>query len=238
MGKQDKERGRASSTPTTDETLICAKIADALTDPALVAAIADRVAAAINTSLTAKVEKLKTQLGAQDSLIRELQKKTISLEEELDAQQQYSRRTSIRISGIRETDAGEDIDNIVATVFDKMSTSEYTFDMNDVNRVHRVGSKRADTNTSPRQIIVQFKTYAPKYNVIRMRRNIKQQLPNVYINEDLTAKHSQLLFQARKCKRAKTITDCWSADGRLMIKDLQSVVRRITRETDIPGYVA
>ena len=216
---------------------ICAKITDALTNPTLVAAIADRVAAAINSSLTVKVEQLETQLGAQDVLIRELQKKTLGLEEELDAQQQYSRRTSIRISGIRETEAGENIENIVATVFDKMSTPEYTFEMTDVNRVRRVGSRRTDPNASPRQIIVQFKTYAPKYKAIRMRQNIKEPMPNVYINEDLTAKRSHLLFEARKCKRAKKIGDCSSADGRVMVKDLQSVVRRITCETDILGYV-
>ena len=43
----DKDKGRASS--TADDTLTCTKITEALANPALVAAIADRVAAAINS---------------------------------------------------------------------------------------------------------------------------------------------------------------------------------------------
>ena len=57
-----------------------------------------------------------------------------------------------------------------------------------------------------------------------MRRNIKKQMPDVYSNEDLTCKRSKLLFEARKCKRAKKISDCWSVDGYVMVKDPQQAL--------------
>ena len=59
-----KDCGRAAS--TADDTLICSKITEALTDLALVAAIADRVAAAINSKLNARLDRLETVTGAQE----------------------------------------------------------------------------------------------------------------------------------------------------------------------------
>ena len=87
----DKDKGRASS--TADDTLTCTKITEVLTNPALVAAIADRVAAAINSKLKARLDRLEKVTGAQEVRI-------LQLEAKLDDIEQYGWRNSVRISGI------------------------------------------------------------------------------------------------------------------------------------------
>ena len=42
---------------------------------------------------------------------------------------------------------------------------------------------------------------------------------NIWINEDLKARWTYLLFQARKMKKSKDIIDCWSNDGNVLVKN-------------------
>jgi exosome complex exonuclease DIS3/RRP44 len=55
----------------------------------------------------------------------------------------------------------------------------------------------------------------------------------VFINEDLTRTRAHLLWLARKKKYEKSITDCWSFNGRVLIKDLQNKVKLIKTPNDL-----
>ena len=49
----------------------------------------------------------------------------------------------------------------------------------------------------------------------------------IFINEDLTFKRSELLWQARKSKREGKVKDCWSVDGNIYVKDKHGVIKTI-----------
>ena len=49
----------------------------------------------------------------------------------------------------------------------------------------------------------------------------------VFINEDLTAFRSNLLYQARQLKKDKQIEDCWSWDGNILIKNRAGKIMQI-----------
>ena len=159
------------------------------------------------------------------------------MEERVDQQEQYSRRTSIRVSGIKEPVGlqGEDVSNIVETIFGKLNADLPPLTLADVNVAHRVG-QRGNPNepqTRPRPIIVQFKCYASKVSVMHSRKQLRETMPDIYINEDLTRARATLLYKARKAKREKGIVDCWSFDGRIVIKDVRGKVHTIVNEVEL-----
>ena len=55
----------------------------------------------------------------------------------------------------------------------------------------------------------------------------------IYINEDLTKYRADLLFRAREFKREKKIEDCWSWDGKILIKNKVSKVILIRTVEDL-----
>ena len=76
---------------------------------------------------------------------------------QLDHMEQYSRRSSVRVTGIKEQD-GEDLDRIVINLMNDMDVQD--MDINNINRMHRVGPRNSLTNKNyARQIIIQFKDY-------------------------------------------------------------------------------
>ena len=49
-------------------------------------------------------------------------------------------------------------------------------------------------------------------------------LPRIYINEDLSKARAELLYLSRKAKRDNKVMDCWSYDGRIIVKDLKGKI--------------
>ena len=47
---------------------------------------------------------------------------------------------------------------------------------------------------------------------------------HIFINDDLTPRRAKLSFDARALKRSKKISDCWTAYGKVMVKDLDNKV--------------
>ena len=59
----------------------------------------------------------------------------------------------------------------------------------------------------------------------------------IFINEDLTRTRAELLFKARNGKRNKHITDCWTFDGVIRIKDLDGNINRVTNQQQLDVFV-
>ena len=74
---------------------------------------------------------------------------------------------------------------------------------------------------------------ASKVCVMRSRKQLRETMPDMYINEDLTRARATLLYKAGKAKREKRIFDCWSFDGRIVIKDVRGKVHTIGNEVEL-----
>ena len=68
---------------------------------------------------------------------------------------------------------------------------------------------------------------------MRSRKQLRNGMPDIFINEDLTQVLSALLFKARSLKREKRLTDCWSYDGRIVVKDNDNRIATVTSEADL-----
>ena len=249
---------KASSSSGSSEALVCAQseadpsaslssdrfallMIEALCDPTVIGKIReacrmdyDEIADRVQMRLRGVIQKLEDELEVKDRQIFALEKRVAAAELQLDEQEQYSRRTSVRIAGLEEEE-NENIQAKVEELFTAMDASTT------INRVHRVGprnSVRAPSGAAPnppkpRGVLCQFTSYLDKVKVMRKRKEIRHSHPEVFINEDLTRIRSKLLYLARQKKREKRINDAWSADGRIIIKDNANKIHLIQRVDDL-----
>ena len=63
----------------------------------------------------------------------------------------------------------------------------------------------------------------------------KEDFDNIFISEDLTEARQHLLFKCRQARRNGRITDCWSYDGQILVKDIAGLVKRVACDGDIPA---
>ena len=171
--------------------MTCTAITEALTNPALVAAIADRVAAAINSKLKARFDRLEKVTGAQK--VRLLQ-----LEAKFDDLEQYGRRNSVRINGIEEDVEGEDLLAKVKNVLTVLGLENSV----QIDRLHRVGPRpRRDIDRTQKHrswlVLVKFANYTSRGAVIKTRSSRKEKLPGVFVVKDGSSSNHSHYFHAR-----------------------------------------
>ena len=102
--------------------------------------------------------KLAIQKTVPDQLAedrRRLLKSINDLEDEIEDQQQYSRRNCLLVHGIQEKPK-EDVEGLVMDVLENKLQAGVT--KNQISRVHRIGKKRTDQG-KPRSIIMRFVSY-------------------------------------------------------------------------------
>ena len=102
--------------------------------------------------LNAKIGTLETDVQSLKRENNELKTRVVNLERAVDAGEQYSRRNSLRMSGVQEQ-PNEDTD---AIVIETARAIDSEINLSDIDRSHRVGKPRAGR---PRDIIIKFSTY-------------------------------------------------------------------------------
>ena len=238
MGKPNKPRIVSSSNEGDDIRTI---VIEAMTNQQVINAIAEKVAEAIAEKFEQRLSLCEQDLRIKGTQMKEIETKMARMEVYVDQLEQYSRRTSVRISGVQESELGEDLTTVVTDILANSMPDMPRLTMGDVNRAHRVGQrKRQDQHTQrsqhPRQILVQFKDYNGKLNITRSRKRIRETMPHVYIHEDLTQSRATLLYKARQAKREHNIVDCWSFDGRIVIKDANNKIHTIKDENELMAH--
>jgi hypothetical protein len=151
--------------------------------------------------------------------------KLCSRVEELE---QYSRRQSVRISGVPEHE-NENTDDLALDVGRQMGINLAPCD---INRSHRVGRRN---QTRPRDIIVKFVRHNDKYNFYWARFKLKHPL---YINESLTTTRSNILYKSRCAKRQNLIVKTWTNDGRIFIETKSNRVVCINTVEDLDDILS
>ena len=188
-----------------------------------------------------------------DTMIRTAMERHIAdLEDELDNEQQYSRRDQIIIDNIRET-VDENTDDIVREQCGKLNVN---FTINGIHRSHRLGPQR-DSNNKPRPIIAHLTNYRLKAAVMnaekkdwfnrrqkqkdarqRGDRNAKLDNPTVHVREHLTWRRQQLMRALLQKKREGQVISVWTIDGVIFTrKDPNSRPARIVTEQHLRSFL-
>ena len=125
----------------------------------------------------------------------------------MDRQEQYSRRSNIRIHGI-EAKQGENVNEVVGDLL--KNKLEMDFGLEAVDHSHRIGP----TTGNRRSIIVKFTRYDFKKAVINARKRLKGS--RIAITEDLTRTRHDTL---QRVWEVYGKTDTWTVDGVIFHRD-------------------
>lgn len=175
--------------------------------------------------------QLKEAVTMLNQRVEELNRKVEKLEIGKDESEQYSRRNSIRISGLASVQ-NEDTDKLVLEIATAIKAD---ITLSDIDRSHRVGKPGQSNN---RDLLIKFATYRARDKFIRARRNLKDhdRFGRIFINEDLTKRKSDLLYKARQLKKRNAVNQAWSWDGRIFVKDKRDERFLIASETDFEQF--
>lgn len=154
------------------------------------------------------------------SMLEELKIKSDTMEEKIDDQENYSRRTCLLVHGIKE-ETNEKTDEIVLKLCE--NNLKVPLALEQVERTHRLG-KPATGKTRP--IIVKFSNYRIRQTVFGNKKLLKGQ--KITITESLSNMRLEL-FKATKSYFDKA---CWTRDGVVFVK-LGTTKRAIRNYADL-----
>ena len=160
---------------------------------------------------------------ARDQEIESLRTQLTATRDELDSLEQYSRRNTLTISGLPETQR----ENTDALVIDLARAAGVKVTEADLDRSHRVGQFKRD---KPRQIIAKFVSFNKRQELLEARRNLRagrvqrhptlteRVLAQTFIAENLTKRNQLILFVARQLRRKGKIHSAWTNNCQIKIR--------------------
>ena len=206
-----------------------------------VAVLAQSVADIISNTFTEKISSMESENKMLKKEIEVLSKKVDELERfkghansSLDNAEQYSRRSCLRISGVKST-TGESTGDIVLDIAKACNVDLSLFD---IDRSHRILPRKSTSKTSPPDIIVKFVSYRSRSAFFRGKSRLKNNTnyKGVFINEDLTRYRSSLLWSARRVVKNGKADSAWTTDGRVFLKGHDGKRHLITTESDLVNF--
>lgn len=140
--------------------------------------------------------------------VKALNEKVDSLAEQVDAMDAYSRRNSLLVHGLPESEQEDCLKMVTELLRDKEIAN---ISNEQVDRVHRVGPPKVNQK-HPRPVVVKFCSYVQRHEVFANKRKLKSS--GISITEQLTAARMGLLKMA---KDRFGVRNVWSMDGTLIV---------------------
>ncbi|MES9882139.1 MAG: hypothetical protein ABW185_14800 [Sedimenticola sp.] len=168
------------------------------------------------------IQPLKDDLSHTKTLLmKEIDKNDIlhsevnDLKLALDEQEQYSRRSCLRINGVI-GDEGSPTEQVETKLLTLADTYNIPMKPEDIDVAHRVGKPKPGYT---RPVIVKFANSKARQRVLTARKSFD----NVYVNEDLTRYRQSLHYYARKLVKDKKLDRTWIAGGKFFCSFPSSV---------------
>ena len=170
------------------------------------------------------IGKLTTELEICRTEINVLKGKVLQAAFNNDKQEQYSRKDSIRISGIADPHVKEeDTTDAILKVANDMGV---TLNVGDISVSHRLGKV---TSTYNRPVIVKLVRRDVKRQLMMNKKELRDKAgyKDVYLNDDLTTTRYKICKELRA--QNKTV---WTRDGKIIIKEADDSVSTIDSYQD------
>ena len=155
-------------------------------------------------------EKYEDWKKEKEDLLKEIREMKSFYEEKVDDLEQYSRRSCLVMTGVKET-RGEDTDQIVEEIlFSKLGLNLAPFE---VQRTHRLGQIRdlKDGRAVNHPIIIRFVGYKSRDKVFKVKRKLIGTGFSIF--ENLMERRAELLQEVKKIAGYKNV---WTMDGRIL----------------------
>ena len=137
----------------------------------------------------------------------------------IDELEQYTRRDSLRIGGLKEEE-GEDLVPKICSILSEVGCP---ISPDDISTCHRVGRRGRAPGPKPRQVICKLVRRSKKIEILRNKRNLRSsdRGKDVFIYEDLTQTRMKMLKKLKESGRFKSV---YSRDGKIHCKNDQRTV--------------
>lgn len=183
----------------------------------------------------ADIDKCLADLDSLKTENKVLKEQLLKVREEVNNQQQYSRRNTVDIQGVPEAKS-ENLLEIVKTV---AGVLRYKLSSDMVDAVHRLPGNRGDSR--PRGIILKFVRRMDCDELLRLAK-VKRGFPatelriqsdsKVYVNASLSKNYRELLFLAKRAAREGIVKYAWYNNGKILVRktDGQPAIHITSRE--------
>ncbi|KAF0295941.1 hypothetical protein FJT64_006546 [Amphibalanus amphitrite] len=201
---------------------------ECIKDPAFLTLLREEVMAPIIKSLVSEA------IAERDSEIAELRQEPREVRSELNALQQYSRRSCLNISGIPESE-NESTDRVVRDV---AAAAGVTLGPTDIDCSHRLGRQQ---DGKCRTIIVKMSSHSSRDALYAARKNLRSArssafgpeiLKGIFIAENLTKANQQVMYAARQLKKRGKIHSAWTDNCRMKIRLQANGPTRVIRSLE------
>ena len=249
QGQTTQEKNNQGNTtgPSTEKhdidttSIIIASMLEAFQNKEIIDMMSKNIVAPVIAHFEEKIQNLETVLSEKNIKIKKLENNVNKLQEKLlsveDKLEKFNKDKNLTIDGIEET-TNENVRQVaIGFIRNKLEIDLKEYEICEVYRVGRV------RNSSSRRIIIKFWNSEIKNVIFKkrlsLRTNADPLMKNVFINEDLTRKNQEILFESRKLKKAKKIANTWTRDGSVFIKvDDQDTPVEIKEKGALNKYMA
>ena len=199
--------------PTTSEDMKTS-LMECIKDPTFLTVLREEVMAPIIRSLVSEA------VAERDREISELRRELREVRTEMNALEQYSRRSCLNISGVPEA-RDESTDNIVRDV---AAAAGVTLGPTDIDCSHRLGRQQ---DGKSRTIIVKLTSQNTRDKLYEARKHLRTSrstvlspdlLRGIFISENLTKKNQLVMYTARRLKRRGKLHSAWTDNCRMKIR--------------------
>ena len=151
-------------------------------------------------------ETLRATLKEQESTIQ-------SLGDKVDALEQYSRRSTLCLSGVKHSKWKESLPDLVDTLCKTVQVPAQDY----VVKFHWVGKPKDDRG----QVLIKFVNEKVRDNVLKKRKMLRDsgaELADMRINEDLTLVRRSILRELLNLRRKEKLHAVWTFNGVINFK--------------------
>lgn len=163
--------------------------------------------------ISTKQKKLEEENEQLKSKIKEMERAEDDLE-------QYTRNKNIQIDGVPQQD-NENLEEMMKVIGEKI---DVPIKNEDIDAIHRIPTR---SPSNPEPIIVQFLTRKKRDAIIQKAKpaklttkdlNMTCNEKSIFINEHLTKKRKQIMYEARKLKNEKSYKFLWTKGCKIFIR--------------------
>ena len=149
----------------------------------------------------------------------------------LNSLEQYTRKNSIRLFGIKESDEDNVERQAIQIIKDNLRIE---IKETDIEIAHRAGKFRPEGRRDAkksRPVLLKFASHKTKVKIMRAKKEFKG--TEYWVTEDLTSENAdkvKVLNQLRKDNKIKSV---WTVDGKIRVKKLNDTIVMITTKDEI-----
>ena len=177
----------------------------------VVTGLVPQLTKAINAAIGAVVDKIVKQAvtTATELVGATVQRQSLLLRYELDRQEQYSRRETIRVSGIaeEENETNEQLTEKLVNMAKDCSTDITAEDISVCHRTVPIKHRDGGNRVTKRSVLCRFVSRRKKDDIMKRKKTLKNtdgdRYKYTYINDDLTFPTSKAVYhcpQPHKCE--------------------------------------